>query len=407
MSINSIRNSEMIRDKFITGNEKNAKKSKNTDNTNNNNKPKNTNVTTDVTKHKYSYLDNGELASDFSMIDNRYESSILSSIFLSLNKSNKKLPVIANIVIFTVNTQDCITPFLQYLLFCDTKNKFANLLHKKIHIQSTSNLSDENEISKYIKTQIMNECMDDILELFQIYDIFNETLLEEIFKGFVWNDKTNNIHLFFNMTNYIHSFTSKNMNFDTLNVDKSPYSYSTTKWSILDNMYKGHIDGLNISKNVIDLFKENTHINELYIGNNNNDRILAEYPLSLYLCHKSNDEWQNIEFDENVEFLMEKTTPTILGDHYYFSSTPLYPPDKNDFIPERYAVFLNLTNENCSKEQEIYIVKDISEISDEELDVANANKNSVTTVWFKDNGIQMWCIKYPNQFHRMGRVGLF
>lgn len=405
MSNNSIRNSEIIRDKFITGNEKNTKNTKNT----NNNKHKNTNVTTDNTKCKYSYLDNGELASDFSIIDNRYESSILTSIFLSLNKYNKKLPITANIVIFTVNTQDCITPFLQYLLFCDTKNKFANLLHKNIYIQSTSNLSNENERSKYIKTQIMNECIDNILELFQIYDIFNETLLEEIFKGFIWNNKTNNIHLFFNMTKYIHLFIGKNMNFDKLNIDKSPYSYSTMKWSILDNIYKGHIDGLNISKNIIDLFKENIHINQLYIDNNNNDndRILVEYPLSLYLCYKSNNEWQNIEFNENITFLIEKTTPTILGDHYYFSSVPLYPLDKKEFIPERYAVFLNLTNENCSKEQEIYIVKDISEISNEQLDIVNTNKNNITTIWFKDNDTQLWCIKYPRQFHRMGRSSIY
>lgn len=398
MSNISIRNSEIIRDKFITGNEKNTKNT-------NNNKPKNINIT-DITKCKYSYLDNGELASDFSIIDNRYESSILSSIFLSLNKSNKKIPIIANIVIFTVNTQDCITPFLQYLLFCDTKNKFANLLYKKIYIQSTSNLSNENKISKYIKTQIMNECIDNILELFQIYDIFNETLLEEIFKGFIWNDKTNNIHLFFNMTKYIHLFTGKNMDFDILNIDKSPYSYSTMKWGILDNIYKGHIDGLNISKNIVDLFKENIPINELYIDNNNDNdnKILAEYPLSLYLCYKSNNKWQNIEFNEKVTFLIEKTTPTILGDYYYFSSVPLYPLDKKDFIPERYAVFLNLTNENCSKEQEIYIVKDISEISNEQLDIVNMNKKNITTIWFKDNGIQLWCIKYPKQFHRMSRL---
>ena len=396
MSKNLIRNSEIIRDKFITGNEKNIK-------SNFDNKANNINVT-DIAKCKYSYLDNGELALDFSIIHNPpYESSILSSIFSSSNKSNKNiLPIIANIVIFTVNTQACVIPFLQYLLVCDTKNKFANLLYKNIYIQSPSNLFNENEISKYIKTQIMNECIDNILELFQIHTIFNETILEEIFKGFIWNDKTNNIHLFFNMTNYIHLFTIKNIDFEILNIDKSPYSYSTMKWGILDNIYKCHIDGLMISKNIVDLFKENIPINELYIDNSNNDKILAEYPLSLYLCYKSNNEWKNIEFNKKLTFLIEKTIPTILGDYYYFSSSTLYPLDKKEFIPERYTVFLNLTNEECSKKQEIYIVKDINEISNEQLYIINTNKNNITTIWFKDNGVQLWGIKYPNQFHRMG-----
>jgi hypothetical protein len=278
----------------------------------------------------------------------------------------------------------------------------------------------------------MNECIEFVVELYQLHEVFNTTLLREMFKGFIWSQESNTIYLFFNVFNKKTAFSKTD--------ETSPQpSY---KWAILDEIInKQYIATKNapILPEIVKMFKENTFLKTLHTTDSDNSlrKIPVEYPLSLYLCKRNGDggaaegedaptttvEWKNVvatEAEKDEYFIENTVNYSLLGNFYYFSSEAIETADgANIFSPaplpstpsassapweekdfKRYAVFLNVHNGKYTIE-ESYITKDISTITKEQWEqyYSKTDPANVSTVWFKDRGLQLWGVKYPNQFY--------
>ena len=327
--------------------------------------------------------------------------------------------ITAYISIYLINeSRETINPFFQYFFIWDEETKTANFPKKIINLPISLNSDNENS-TEYIQTQIFNECIEYILEVFDLYEGFDTSLLDEMFKGFIWNSKVNTVHLFFNVSlknPNKHIEVSKNINQpdDSIVLNETPILF---KWAILDEIInKQYIENKSVPifPEIVNLFKENTFLNTIYISapDNNLKKIPIEYPLCLYMCRATQPNspiqsivWENVL--NNNEDIIENTIDfQPLGDYYYFSSTPLNSnsPEnvtsqwEKDYL-KKYAVFLNINNGKYSSE-ESYIVKDISTITKEQWDnyAEKINQTDVSTIWFKENGLQLWAIKYPSQF---------
>lgn len=342
-----------------------------------------------------------------------------------------KKTVTACICAYYIN-ETIVNPFFEYLFTWNDETKHAEFPKKTIHLQPPSSLFDESGMETNpstpsntgpntnsttpVKTQIMNECIDYILDLFDLHNIFNTTLLQQMFKGFIWMYESNTVYLFFNVFN-------KKTSFSKIDETTPPPKY---KWAILDEIVnKQYIANKNapVLPEIVTLFKENTFLNTLHATSSTNSlrKIPLEHPLSLYLCeNQANPEvgeenttivWKNVVAVEDDYFIENTVNYPSLGDFYYFSSevietadttnapsSPSFPWGDNDC--RRYAVFLNVYNGEYTIE-ESYIVKDTSTINKEQWKqyYSKTDSTNVSTIWFKDRGLQLWAIKYPNQFY--------
>lgn len=324
-----------------------------------------------------------------------------------------------------------INPFYEYLFTWNEETKHAEFPKKIINLQisTPNNINIENPSHTpanfttpithttssphtSVKTQIMNEAIEFILDLFELHDTFNQEVLDEMFKGFIWLYESHTVYLFFNIFN-------KKTTFPTTNETTPAPQY---KWAILDEIInKQYIANKNapVLPEIINLFKENTFLKTLYINNENNSlhKIPLEYPRCLYLCENQNGTdsgedtpiiWKNVAEDGNDYFIENTVNYSLLGDFYYFSNDPiepvddtptLSPPWKDDDF-KRYAVFLNIYNGEYTIE-ESYIVKDTTTITKEQWEhyFSKTEQSNVSTIWFKERELQLWAIKYPNQFY--------
>jgi len=391
--------------------------------------------------------------------------------------------ITARICLYYIN-ETIVNPFIEYLFTWNNETKYSEFPKKTIELQAPSSYIEDSEIESIskspieintlkkkqtnkstsslrslsdfntqypsssantsIKTQIMNECIEYIVDLFDLHEIFNPTLLEQMFKGFVWVQESNTVYLFFNVFN-------KKRSLSKIDEITPPKMY---KWAILDEIVNKHYivnKNAPILPEITTLFKENASLKTLYVSSSMNSlrKIPISHPVSLYLCEKQESEeidtentkieWQNV-VDVEDDYFIEKTVDySLLGDFYYFSSDIiensgggseehpdgflLYPGNRPDeravtnietgnttkvaIEPspwnkkkfKRYAVFLNIYNDEYAIE-ESYIVKDTSTVNEEQWKryYTKTDPTNVSTIWFKDRGLQLWAVKYPNQF---------
>ena len=349
-------------------------------------------------------------------------------------------PITACICPYYMN-ETVINPFYEYLFTWNEETKYAEFPKKIINLQlSSSSNSDIEDITPSnssfnsssntinssispptsksphtsVKTQIMNEAIEFILDLFNLHDVFNQTLLDEMFKGFIWIYETHTIYIFFNIPNKKTTFSKSD--------ETTPTPTPQYKWAILDEIInKQYIANKNapVLPEIVKIFKENTFLKIIHINsvNNSSHKIPVEYPRCLYLCENQNAAdagedtpitWKNIAVGDNQDkYYIENTVNySVLGDFYYFSTDQIDPPAeyspwKDDEV-KRYAVFLNIYNGEYTLE-ESYIVKDTSTVTKEQWEhyFSKTEQSNVSTIWFKDKGLQLWAIKYPNQFYSL------
>jgi hypothetical protein len=346
--------------------------------------------------------------------NNNSSIGILGLFGNSTPEESNPLPIFLN---QPINTYICIysiikstTPFFKYLFTYNSETGNVEFPKKIINLELSTPPTD-NKPTSSIKTQIMNECLEYIIDLFQLdHTKINTAFLERIFKGFILKNTSNSIYLFFDGT----EFNYTNISSTTTTNKEQPTAVATPqplfKMGILDEIInKQSIDKTKILPEIVELFKENPYIGTIYYKNGLNKTSII-YPLCLYLCSK-NDEavaetdqisWKNVHIDDDITHGITVDFP-LLGDFYYFSSKPLIDesteqePWKRD-IYRKYAVFLDTNNGEYSIE-ESYIVKDLTTINKEQLDnyFQKLNPANISTIWFKYNGIQLWAIKYPTQ----------
>jgi len=318
-------------------------------------------------------------------------------------------PINAYICIYSIIKTT--TPFFEYLFTYNSETGNVEFPKKIINLELSTPPTD-NKPTSSIKTQIMNECLEYIIDLFQLdHTKINTAFLERIFKGFILKNTSNSIYLFFDGTEFnytnISSTSTPTTNKEELTATPPPL----LKMGILDEIInKQSINKTKILPEIVELFKENPYIATIYYKNGLNKTPVI-YPLCLYLCSKNEEavsaetdqiSWKNVHIDDDITHGITVDFP-LLGDFYYFSSKPLIDesteqePWKKD-IYRKYAVFLDTNNGEYSIE-ESYIVKDLTTINKEQLDnyFQKLNPANISTIWFKYNGIQLWAIKYPTQ----------
>lgn len=386
--------------------------------------------------------------------------------------------ITVSICLYYINEM-AVNPFFEYLFTWNEETKQAEFPKKSIDLQIPSlfiheqpptprvpqTSSNSRKIpTTPVKTQIMNECIDFIVELFQLHEVFNTTRLKEMFNGFIWVHESNTIYMFFNVFDKrtalskidettphpLISASTKAIDERTNGANRegddrisqngmkdnrgSEMKWKKTyKWAILDEIInKQYIATKNapILPEIVKMFKENTFLKTLHTTASDNSlrKIPLEYPLSLYLCdggaegdNTTSIEWKNVVAteDEDEYFIENTVNYSLLGDFYYFSSEAIetvdvmgmlssstsspassHPWEEKNF--KRYAVFLNVHNGEYTIE-ESYIVKDTSTITKEQWEqyYSKTDPANVSTIWFKDKGLQLWGVKYPAQFYRV------
>jgi len=228
----------------------------------------------------------------------------------------------------------------------------------------------------------MNECSQALLKILPIHDMFDPETLQTMYKGFA--ESGDDLYIMFDAT--------------TIPVNINPSKYV---WTIIDEIMNSQMV---LTKQVSqDLSKLFLKIPELAdILDKDGHKIMR--PNALYLCTnmtKSPDNptieipdttYKNIHtsVDNTVAILDNTVDHPWLGNNYFFTSRALYGVDYKTII--RYAVFTYSAR---------YILKEMESISQEEKDAFSKileEDADNSSIYFWENGIQMWCIKSSDQF---------
>jgi hypothetical protein len=272
-----------------------------------------------------------------------------------------------HVCIYKIN-QYCQNPFLEFLVDIENAPQFA-----KISNFSFPRIVDDDE--NITDTYFKNECITELLDIFNLDAIFSSEVLEKMYKGFVQHDEKNIFVVF----EYFPDTLLKN-------VDKF-------QWVVLDEiLFKRTINHIEIDDLLISFFEKEDYMTEIFTD----DTYLKQFPLPflVYLCEKSETEkkYYNIPVRGDKISLMDFTTVGVswLGDYYYFSSNILDVRENSS----RYVLFTENAN---------YILKDISEITEQQIDTYNEiiSSNDVVTTYYNDNGLSFWCVRNILDFTRI------
>jgi hypothetical protein len=264
-----------------------------------------------------------------------------------------------NICIFQLN-MDCRIPFWKVLLdktsglFPQLSGRFCSNRDEIDDIED-----DDTEIV------IINECKMIATEIFP--DLTVEDL-SSIYHGLVKEPNSTEIYIVFQIPMHVTT---------TFLIDESH------SWLLIDEILYPQ-QGSNVSPTIQRLFEANPDLYELYDDENN----LYPIPFLGYLCKRNNSSWENVLV--NSSMIDNPCLFEPFGEFHYFSNTCL---DNSDTCLklQRYAVFTF---------RDIYILRDI--FTDAELHIDDKYKDvDAVTIYFQENGLQLWCIKSPDIFTRI------
>lgn len=242
---------------------------------------------------------------------------------------------------------------------CPNKEPFDAELNNKI-------TREENvDEDVYFK----NECIKKLLDIFEI-DKIDESMMDEIYKGFLEFDE-NNIFVVFDFT-YISSLSFKTE-------DKQSFLFFSTKvekydWCIIDEIRKKEILKIPIENIVLDFFQKYRYMNEI----KTNDKTLLPIPSSLYLCKYENGSYVNVTESIVTNFEKRSEHP-YLGFFYFFSQTG----------SKRYAVF---------SENNIVLDRSFEKMKEMDMNEYNSILLNKSVFEYVENNESIWCVKPDSLF---------
>ena len=228
----------------------------------------------------------------------------------------------------------------------------------------------------------MNECSQALLKILPIHDMFDPETLQTMYKGFA--ESGDDLYIMFDAT--------------TIPVNINPSKYV---WTIIDEIINSQkVLSKQVSQDLSKLFLKIPELADIL--DKDGHKIMR--PNALYLCTnmtKSPDNptieipdttYKNIHksVDNTISILDNTVDHPWLGTNYFFTSRALDGVDYKTVI--RYAVFTYSAR---------YILKEMESISQEEKDAFSKileEETDNSSVYFWENGIQMWCIKSSDQF---------
>jgi hypothetical protein len=303
-----------------------------------------------------------ELAQEYVYLND----NILSQKFGDFMDTNKQYNV--KICIYKINNE-CTLPFLQFL-FDKTGEKmtFSNI-NFQCPVITQHDLEEDQE-----HTFFMNQCTQELLKVLPIHDIFSVEILQKIYKGFIEYD--NILYVVFDSTQI-----------DNIIIDQQKYC-----WAIIDEIINARtILDKDVEQDIIDMF---LHKAPFMMHILNNKGMSITQPIIAYLCNKPTPEVSYttiLELDNtnSINIIDEQIEHPFLGYYYYFTSKPITDVVA---ISKRYAIFTF----DCR-----YILTDINNIQEKEKEdfIKNLEDNDTNlSIYFKEGGIQLWCIKTSEQF---------
>ncbi len=258
-------------------------------------------------------------------------------------------------------------PFLQFA-FEKKSNIFSfpsidfNCPHKQI--SGKDDITEEDD-DVYFK----NECIKKLLDIIEI-DKIDESMMDEIYKGFLEFDE-NNIFVIFDLTNYplINFKTEKQQNMFFLTTELEKY-----EWGIIDEIRKKEIQKIPIENIVLEFFQKYRYMNEI----KTNDKTLLPIPSSLYLCKYENGSYNNVSEEVNINYEKRSEHP-YLGFFYFFSQTG----------SKRYAVF---------SENNVVLDRSFEKMKEMDINEYNSILLNKSVFEYNENNQTIWCVKPDSLF---------
>ena len=233
-----------------------------------------------------------------------------------------------------------IHPFLQYLF----QQEFDVFHFPTFYFRCMQNLQvDPDEEMTPEHVYFKNECLKYALEIMNVH-VQEKESLEEMYKGFIYNDKGGEYDIF--------------VFFDFTGLSVNNESEIKRTWGLINEIInREKIFEYPIHPPICQIFQKNESL--VYLCDEDDKQI--PYPESLYLCKQSGPHsyanLYNTEVDdknESVYFIDERMNHPILGYFYFFSIAPLnYSASNPVHIIRRFAVFLI---------DPLYILKPLSQL---------------------------------------------
>ena len=361
-----------------------------------------------------------------------------------------------HVCIYKIN-YDTKCPFLEILLEKGQEGYvFPSISNFKCSDNNTEPSSDDEPHPDH--TKFMNTCIEKLLSVTHIHDIFGQGMFDEMYKGFIEHDPNTLVVVF--------DFTGKDRQEEMENPSESittpipeqvggaeEKDQSVYKWAILDEiMNKQKILDTPILPNVSDVFKKYKYMRTIKLHNDQSDTY-DDIPQTtiLYMCLPPPDSTgykvvtiglvTNVNYDNLPENSSESEQTTIehrlLGTGHLFSLEPLVhrtldaidaglaaadsPEDLafdlvgqaavNVGVNKAVKTFLPLARfAGCSNEP-LYIIKDLASITSfetEELgdpaDVNGLTPQTATCVFFTENKIQYCLLRREDDFSRILQI---
>ena len=259
-----------------------------------------------------------------------------------------------NICLFRVNNTSCRIPFLQFaVIIRDNVKSFPSIANV---------FSEQND---NIHTEVMNACIETILELFPtMHDSYGVEIHQEMYKGFAVSKIGNTIYLIFEM------YTME--------------THESIEWALIHDIMT-HNNTKEWSPLVSNVFLENLEMTKLYEGS-----YVLPTPQMMYGMSRKDPNSLYQPMDVGACIIDNTYNHTIFGDYNYFSGII----DTNITAPQKYVVFI--TNER-------YILRDIKLCSKEAIDAFTLKYHGldILAIYFHEGEQQLWCIKSPDLFSRI------
>lgn len=284
-----------------------------------------------------------------------------------------------NYVLYNI-TDDSNKPYVKFLM--NNNNNIMKFPNENAIIEnndsdSSSSDSETDDIIPFIEDD------DDEDDLFNIssdneeYD--EETFIPEQCSQYLKNNfgitYDNSIEYY---KGYVNVGSKVYIFIDTSVIDIEISENKEYSWVIIDEIVnKKSSNNIPICNIVIDIFSNNSDIKNIYTENND----IIEYPICVYICDKSDDNYNNIETTGSLHtsLISDKITHPIFGNITMFSTDHIL----NDNMYERYSLFTSDANfilhTNFTKSEVEYIT-------------------DKSCIRFSYNNIECWSVKDNNLF---------
>ena len=285
-----------------------------------------------------------------------------------------------NYVLYNI-IDDSDKPYVKFLM--NNNNNIMKFPNENAIIEnndsdSSSSDSETDDIIPFIEDDEEDE--DDLFNITSDNDEYDEeTFLPEQCSQYLKNNfgiaYDNSIEYY---KGYVNDGSKIYIFIDTSVIDIEIPENKEYSWVIVDEIInKKSSNNIPICNIVIDIFSNNSDIKNIY--NENND--IIEYPICVYICDKSDDNYNNIETTGSLHtsLISDKISHPIFGNITMFSTNHIL----NDNMYERYSLFTSDANfilhTNFTKSEVEYIT-------------------DKSCIRFSYDNIECWSVKDNNLF---------